>query len=203
MFIETANHCDAGDAPPLNADTTAQVYKDSYNFHQSSVRIAVECAFGMLVQRFGIFWRSIECSLENTYKIIKACTALHNVCIDRIETAPGGIPSGSNGWGSCRERTPRTWREKHIIRDDTGKPILSADGKEQYEMVDHSSGYPMVFLSDEPLKPGQGARVDASRTTLREAKKNFLQHHQIKRPGHSSWGRATARRMHRERNTGV
>jgi len=37
--------------------------RDGYNFWQSSLRIAIECAFGMLIRRFGIFWRSMTGTL--------------------------------------------------------------------------------------------------------------------------------------------
>jgi hypothetical protein len=33
--------------------------KDAYNFWQSNARIRIECAFGELVMRWGIFWRTI------------------------------------------------------------------------------------------------------------------------------------------------
>ena len=92
-----------------------RVYKDSFNFHQSSQRITVECAFGILVKRWGILWRSLEVALPNVKRVIGACVALHNICIDARESSALGadmsLPPGVNGWGSGVARRPRTWRE--------------------------------------------------------------------------------------------
>jgi hypothetical protein len=49
--------------------------KDSFNFWHSQLRINIECAFAIFVQRFGIFWKPLEYSLEHTFDIIQACVA--------------------------------------------------------------------------------------------------------------------------------
>ena len=58
--------------------------KDAYNFYQSQTRIAIECAFGMLVQRWGMLRKAIppNVSLAKTSAIIAALCKLHNFCID-------------------------------------------------------------------------------------------------------------------------
>ena len=90
----------------------SRVYKDSFNFHQSSQRITVECAFGILVKRWGILWRSLEVALPNVKRVIGTCVALHNVCIDQREDDCSGsnmhLPAGVNGWGSGHAQRPRT-----------------------------------------------------------------------------------------------
>ncbi len=35
------------------------IYRDAFNFYQSSLHIYLEQAFGMLVRRWGIFWRPL------------------------------------------------------------------------------------------------------------------------------------------------
>ena len=56
--------------------------KDSFNFWLSNSRIEVECAFGMLVGRWGILWRRLDTHLSTAQHIIRAVLALHNFCID-------------------------------------------------------------------------------------------------------------------------
>ena len=34
---------------------------DDFDWHQSSNRMAIECAFGILVQRWGVLWRPLRC----------------------------------------------------------------------------------------------------------------------------------------------
>lgn len=54
--------------------------KDAFNFYQSSARIRIEQAFGMLVRRFGILWRPIETCLARVPLILSVCIKLHNIC---------------------------------------------------------------------------------------------------------------------------
>ena len=56
--------------------------EDNYNFFHSSARISVECAFGEIDLRWGIFWRPLQYSLRRNIQIIDACMRLHNFIID-------------------------------------------------------------------------------------------------------------------------
>jgi hypothetical protein len=55
--------------------------KDAFNFYLSSCRIYIECAFGELVMRWGIFWRTLLFDLKKCTKIFNACMLLllHNI----------------------------------------------------------------------------------------------------------------------------
>ena len=55
---------------------------DDFDFHQSSNRMAIECAFGILVRRWGILWRPISVRFDRRAPLIGACFRLHNWCID-------------------------------------------------------------------------------------------------------------------------
>ncbi len=54
--------------------------KDSFNFYQSRLRINIECAFGILVRRWGILWRNIDCCVSKVPLIVTVCMKLHNIC---------------------------------------------------------------------------------------------------------------------------
>jgi hypothetical protein len=56
--------------------------EDNYNFFHSSSRISVECCFGEVDLRFGIFWRPLKFSLKTNSQIIDACLRLHNFIIE-------------------------------------------------------------------------------------------------------------------------
>ena len=47
--------------------------EDNYNFFHSSSRIAVECCFGEVDLRFGIFWQPLKYSLRINCFIVDAC----------------------------------------------------------------------------------------------------------------------------------
>lgn len=91
--------------------------EDNYNFFQSSTRIYVECAFGEIDRRWGIFWRPLQGSLSNHKYTIDSALRLHNFIID--------------------------WREAEIERQATrnaqGMRTLSPDDIEDIRELDIAS----------------------------------------------------------------
>jgi DDE superfamily endonuclease len=58
------------------------VARDALNYYQSSSRVHVEQAFGILVSRFGILWRILRFKRARAPRILAVCTRIHNHCID-------------------------------------------------------------------------------------------------------------------------
>ena len=57
--------------------------RDSFNYYLSACRIFIECAFGELVMRWGMFWRTMRfSSLKKTGRVIQATMLLHNFIVD-------------------------------------------------------------------------------------------------------------------------
>ncbi len=96
-----------GDTAYLNSKFMVTPYpnvssgsKDDFNFFHSQLRIQVECAFGMLVGRWGLLRAAIPLNilLTRTIAMVHALAKLHNFCIDTHdkmhskEQAPGDIP---------------------------------------------------------------------------------------------------------------
>ena len=57
-------------------------WRDSFNYHLSSMRQSIERAFGLLTRRWGIFWRPLQCDYGRWNVIARVCAKLHNACID-------------------------------------------------------------------------------------------------------------------------
>lgn len=57
-------------------------YQDDYNFFRSSSRIAVECAFGEVDLRWGVFLKPLPFSLVHNCRVIDAAVRLHNFIVD-------------------------------------------------------------------------------------------------------------------------
>jgi len=59
--------------------------KDDYNCFHSSLRIKIECAFGMLVSRWGTMRRPMpaQFGLQKTNCLVMSLCRLHNFCINR------------------------------------------------------------------------------------------------------------------------
>jgi hypothetical protein len=60
------------------------IWRDSFNYHPSLHRQVVERAFGLLVQRWGVFWRPLRCAFHRIPLLIRVCCKLHNLCIERF-----------------------------------------------------------------------------------------------------------------------
>jgi hypothetical protein len=63
-----------------------QKSKDNYNFYHSQLRIRIECAFGMLVQRFGLLRMAMpkKLSIKKIILLVNVLARLHNFCIGEI-----------------------------------------------------------------------------------------------------------------------
>ena len=55
--------------------------EDTFNYFLLSNRINVECAFGEISRRWGIFWRPLEGSLTRKTMVIDAGLKLHNFLV--------------------------------------------------------------------------------------------------------------------------
>ena len=63
-------------------------YKDAFNFWLSHSRQCIERAFGMLTQRWGIFWRRFHFAQSKWALVTQVCMKLHNLCIDKNVPVP-------------------------------------------------------------------------------------------------------------------
>ena len=59
--------------------------QDDFNFFHSSARITVECAFGEIDLRWGIFWKRLGSSVDKSMLICEAAMHLHNVLVSYRE----------------------------------------------------------------------------------------------------------------------
>jgi hypothetical protein len=55
-----------------------------FSFYHSSLRMVVECDFGMLINRWSILQRPLKVPLKKAPRIIECCMCLHNVLVDGI-----------------------------------------------------------------------------------------------------------------------
>lgn len=87
----------------------ATKYQDGYNFFQSSHRIHVEQAFGMLMKRWGILWRPLKFDLKRATMIINVSMQLHNFCINE----DGGVKrrTCSRAERAANDEALRKWLE--------------------------------------------------------------------------------------------
>ena len=90
-----------------------------FDYHQSANRVAIECAFGMLVRRWAILWTKLQCRFDRRAPLIGACIRLHNLCIEQGQEMWCGATN--NG---LEQVQPRDWAIPPRM-DKNGAPIVS------------------------------------------------------------------------------
>ena len=83
-----------GDNAYINAPFMTTPFKgasaglcDSFNFFHSQLRINIECAFGVLVHRWGVLRKAmpVNISIEKTCMLVRSLCMIHNFCINERE----------------------------------------------------------------------------------------------------------------------
>jgi hypothetical protein len=59
------------------------VHNDNANYFLSQCRIRIEMTFGVMVQKWGIFQRSVRVDLKNTGPLLETVARLHNFSINQ------------------------------------------------------------------------------------------------------------------------
>ena len=109
--------------------------QDAYNYEQSSLRMSIECTFGILLKRWGILWRPLQVRHDRAAHLVACCARLHNLCIDyRICADELGDVIGRLGISAetaqARPYFDRDGRPVELLTgDDTRPPEEGGTGK--------------------------------------------------------------------------
>ena len=110
--------------------------KDKFNYYLSLHRQVVERAFGLLVSRWGIFWRPLRFGVQKNNLIIQVCCKLHNVCVDVFGTRKTSVETTLldrfwvRGHGSDLDDTV-LWTDGTSIRRGTRTDLNVSNTREQ------------------------------------------------------------------------
>ena len=109
--------------------------KDAFNYYHSRIRITIECAFGILVHRWGVLQKPIpvNVSVERTSQLTKALCILHNFCINNNDTTIDEL-STSDLFNVSREA------------GDFGLPSLP--GRREFNTFPHRDDVPKQYQRD-------------------------------------------------------
>jgi hypothetical protein len=80
VVLDEAYPCTVQEMSPWKGRNLA-VEKDAFNYYSSLNRQVIERAFGILVQRWGIFWRPLRVSMHNHGVVVRVACRVHNVCV--------------------------------------------------------------------------------------------------------------------------
>jgi hypothetical protein len=96
------------------------VWRDSFNFFQSSLRVHVEQTFGMFVNRFGILWRPLEFDLPRASRIVSVCALLHNYIADNSRATDADDENSDYQRQFAAQAFTRWWKESLRLRAASG-----------------------------------------------------------------------------------
>jgi hypothetical protein len=152
-------------------------FKQHWNFSQSSTRMCVERALGVLKGRWRIFLRKIEMPLENVGSIVATCVCLHNLCIMHRDFIDEELHLESRDWlQNCRVNRFGKLLHRGVQKivdyglSEVGRcstdvqAVFSRDSMEQEEAFQESSSG-----DDEAgLRAGTHMHLDMARNLYRE-----------------------------------
>lgn len=143
----------------------------NFDFVQSSNRMAIECAFGVLIRRWGILWRPLEVAFDRRAALVGCCMRLHNFCIDQ-RISEEHLPAMDGEMGIAVPGEPGVvvdrW-EKRPVFDREGRPV-----------------YALSIVDEAALSGGGGGGgVDANST--RERLRAGVESDGVSRPAPMRW----------------
>lgn len=112
----------------------------NFNIRLSKARRVVECAFGILVQRFRCFRGPLQVQPENASRIVRAACVLHNMLREKVLTTTGGAAAtldlppeqeqaGASAFASLPGRIASNMYSRNAAEvRDMFKTFLSRDG---------------------------------------------------------------------------
>ncbi|KAE8997919.1 hypothetical protein PF011_g15270 [Phytophthora fragariae] len=101
-----------------------------YNFYLGQLRIRIEMAFGLLVNKWQIFKRPLVVDFVKVRKVVKTCMKIHNFCINerlKDKDATSGMHAVSMEYHALPESSYQTTEntdEGDILRPDVQGRIL-------------------------------------------------------------------------------
>lgn len=93
---------------PFPMDKNLTDERRIFNYRTCRCRRVVENAFGILAQRWRLYFRPLQCKIDTVQKIIKATTVLHNyLCSKEDIAAVGTHEEISEAYNTCWKPIPR------------------------------------------------------------------------------------------------
>ncbi|XP_049842931.1 uncharacterized protein LOC126293682 isoform X1 [Schistocerca gregaria] len=96
--------------------------KRVYNYRVSRCRRVVENVFGIVAQRWRLYFRPLQCNLDTVHKVIKATVILHNYLCNKCDVTTVGSPEEilvaySTCWKSLEKTAAAATKENAAIRN--------------------------------------------------------------------------------------
>lgn len=116
----------------------------AYNFYLSQLRIRIEMAFGLLVNKWRIFQRALVVDYVHTGLVIKTCMKLHNYCID--DRLGATVSAGSSKIILQEFNAMEDCSYQHTVNDDASNSCIKVKNGHILRQVvlEHIQSYNMA-----------------------------------------------------------
>ena len=94
--------------PIFRGENARTARNDNFNFFASQLRIRIEMAFGLMVNKWGILTRPLEIKVRHVKRLIVAIGRLHNFCINEqmgLQLRRDEEEGQEDAGGGAREQT--------------------------------------------------------------------------------------------------
>jgi DDE superfamily endonuclease len=164
VVLDEAYPCTVQEMSPWKGRNLS-VERDAFNYYSSLNRQVIERAFGILVQRWGIFWCPLKVSMHNRGVAVRVACRLHNVCVAEFgEKKMGSISRGA---------------------------VQGFEFETDHQQNDNSAGF--VMYTDGVPSVGQGYRSDLERCSHRDMWTDIIGENGLIRPVFSKYNKNTVR----------
>ena len=130
--------------------------QDAFNFYLSQLRIRIEMAFGLLVNKFSILKKPLFTSLAIASKTIMCCVQLHNFVINNDGADVPDETNDNNENDIQHQQCVNGERLPHVVNSPGGsmvyQPTMIEDGFEEIIGISHSRRNMVDFLHENGFK---------------------------------------------------
>jgi DDE superfamily endonuclease len=151
VVLDEAYPCTEQEMSPWKGRNLSEE-KDAFNYYMSLNRQVIERAFGILIQRWGIFWRPLKISMEHRGVAIRVACKLHNICIDdfgfqRI------IPIRSHSVPGFERETDHQNEDEVNIQFTDGTPLQKRGYRSDLEKSTHRDKWTKYIKNNNLSRP--------------------------------------------------
>ena len=149
--------------------------ENAYNFWQSNSCIRIDCTFGELIMRFGIFWRTLPSDIKIASNIVNASRLLHNFILEERELGDDDTPDSDKTLFQKNSQSTFNYLDEPQADPD----LLSSPPESAVVMVSDNN---KPYTSGRPSTAALQSKQENEQ--LREILKLFLDMHRKKGPKH-------------------
>jgi hypothetical protein len=116
----------------------SDAFHDNFNYYGSKLRVHIEMAFGMMVNKWPILHHSLQCAFCNIRYVLMSIVALHNYCINERIAKNDHNPFNKFTWSYGEQIVDYIPSVKMTINLGEGDPEAPEDDPYLYRFTGHS-----------------------------------------------------------------